>query len=364
VTLPADTPRFATRSTAREKNSRNQQKSLFDLIRGPDVLPVLSREVVEGQQLVAVFHQLAHGLLVFHAVGFDEEIEGGSCLLLGLSHPDVLQIHLRLFVQGFGHGTQNVRRLVDPASLLARVGKDLAQCRPEPKRAVADSQFRGHRQAALLQSLQQVAPAVRVLAEPVRDRQDILLAVFVSADNHQHTLAIAVQAGCEVDPIRPDVDIALGLQIALAPGLVLVPPGRLQARDGRRRQPLGIRSQKRRQRLTEVAGRDTLQVKPGQKFLDRLGLAQIGRDQRRSEPDLASVRIGPAITDARNLNGDRPDPGHHLTLRQKAVAHQTLASFFVQQMRVLSNEGGNLGLNSRTQQLLGTRLDHLGQRIR
>jgi hypothetical protein len=195
---------------------------------------VLSREVVEGQQLVAVFHQLAHGLLILHAVGFDEEIEGGCRLLLGLGHPDVLQFRLRLFVQGFGHGTQNVRCLVDPTTLLARIGKDLAQRRPEPKRAVANGQFRGHRQATLLQSLQQIAPAVRVLAEPVRDRQDILLAVFIRANNHQHTLTIAVEARREVDPICPDVDIALALQITLAPGLVLFPPGRLKARDRRR----------------------------------------------------------------------------------------------------------------------------------
>jgi hypothetical protein len=51
---------------------------------------------------------------------------------------DVLQVRLGLVMQGFGHGTQNVRRLVDPASLLARAGKDLAQRRPEPERTIAD----------------------------------------------------------------------------------------------------------------------------------------------------------------------------------------------------------------------------------
>ena len=49
-----------------------------------DVLPVFRREVVESQQLVAVFHQLGHGLLIFHAIGFNEEIEGGIRFLLGL----------------------------------------------------------------------------------------------------------------------------------------------------------------------------------------------------------------------------------------------------------------------------------------
>ena len=96
---------------------------------------------------------------------------------------NVLQISLGLFVQRFGHGTQHVRRLVDPAFLLARFGKDLAQRRPEPERSVADGQFGRHREPTLLQPLQQVAPAVGVLAEPIHDRQNVLLAVFVGADN-------------------------------------------------------------------------------------------------------------------------------------------------------------------------------------
>lgn len=41
MTLPADTPRFATRSNALVKNSRSPQKSLFDLIRAVQLRPVL-----------------------------------------------------------------------------------------------------------------------------------------------------------------------------------------------------------------------------------------------------------------------------------------------------------------------------------
>jgi hypothetical protein len=47
---------------------------------------MFGREVVEGEQLVAVFHQLADGLLVFDALGFDEEIEGRVGLLPLLGH--------------------------------------------------------------------------------------------------------------------------------------------------------------------------------------------------------------------------------------------------------------------------------------
>ena len=120
---------------------------------------------------------------------------------------------------------------MDPAALLARGGEDIPQSRPEPERAISDSKPRSQCKAALLQAAEQVAPALRVLSEPVHDPQNIFLAILVSADNHQHTLAIAVETWCEVDPVRPNVDVALARQVTLAPGLILVPPRRLQARD-------------------------------------------------------------------------------------------------------------------------------------
>ena len=91
-------------------------------------------------------------------------------------------------------------------------------------------------------------------------------------------MTIAIQALREFDPICPDVDIALALQITLAPGLVLFSPCSLQAGDRRRRQPLGLQPQKRRERLAGVAYQVTFQVRSAKQFLDRLGLPQIGRN--------------------------------------------------------------------------------------
>ena len=54
--------------------------------------------VVESQEPVAVFDQFTDGLLIFHTIGFDEEIKGGIGFLLGLGRPDVLQISLGLVV--------------------------------------------------------------------------------------------------------------------------------------------------------------------------------------------------------------------------------------------------------------------------
>ena len=109
-----------------------------------DVFPVLGwanrrRPTVRRCDLwSSIFGQLFDSALVFDAIGFHEEIEGRVGFLPGLSHPDVLQIGLGLFSQGPGHRAGDVGGLVNPASLFARLGEDIAQRRPEPERTVAN----------------------------------------------------------------------------------------------------------------------------------------------------------------------------------------------------------------------------------
>src|ERR1700680_3384681 len=55
------------------------------------MLPVLSREVVEGKQRVAILDQALDSLVVFDAPSFDEGVERGECILLGLGHPNLLE---------------------------------------------------------------------------------------------------------------------------------------------------------------------------------------------------------------------------------------------------------------------------------
>jgi hypothetical protein len=52
---------------------------------------MLGREVVEGQQRVAIFDQALDRLVVFNAPGLDEGIERRERILLGLGHLDFLQ---------------------------------------------------------------------------------------------------------------------------------------------------------------------------------------------------------------------------------------------------------------------------------
>lgn len=53
---------------------------------------------------------------------------------------------------------------VDPASLLARAAKDVAQRRPEPEGTIADGQFRGAGEAAALEVDQKLAAQLCVLS--------------------------------------------------------------------------------------------------------------------------------------------------------------------------------------------------------
>ena len=87
---------------------------------------MLGREVVEAQQAFTVLDQTLCGLVVFCAVGCDEEVEGGFGVGPSLGHPDVVQMALGFGLQGFGHLVEHVGGLVDPATLHPGLSVNLA----------------------------------------------------------------------------------------------------------------------------------------------------------------------------------------------------------------------------------------------
>src|SRR6266550_6735229 len=84
------------------------------------MLPVLSREVVEGKQRVAIVDQALDSLVIFDAPDFDEGVERGECILLGLGHPDLLERTLGLRLLAVGQLVQDIGGLVHPTALAAR----------------------------------------------------------------------------------------------------------------------------------------------------------------------------------------------------------------------------------------------------
>ena len=135
---------------------------------------------------------------------------------------------------------------------------------PEAERTIADGELGVDDEAVLVaQADQQLVPALLALPEAVVDRQELLLAACVSADQDQDALAVVLEPRREVDPVRPDVEIPLGRQIACLPALMLVLPGGHQAADRRRRQARRVRTEQNLERVLELAGRDPLQIEPG-----------------------------------------------------------------------------------------------------
>ena len=110
------------------------------------MLPVLGRDVVEGQLSIPVFGQTFDRLVILGSVGLDEEVEGVLGIGPGLGDPDVLEMGFRLALKALGQLVEHVGGLVDPAALLAGLAVDLAERRPETECAVAHGQFRRNRQ--------------------------------------------------------------------------------------------------------------------------------------------------------------------------------------------------------------------------
>src|SRR6059036_1115390 len=93
----------------------------FDDVGCAQMLPVLGREVVEGQQRIAILAQALDRLVVFDAPGLDEGVERHERILLGLGHPDLLQRSLGFRLLALRQLVQDIGSLVHPAALATRL---------------------------------------------------------------------------------------------------------------------------------------------------------------------------------------------------------------------------------------------------
>src|SRR4051794_22250141 len=103
--------------------------------------------------------------------------------------------------------------------------------------------------------------------------------------------------------------------------LMLLLPGFGQSPHGRCRQARRLRPEQRCQRLRELAGGHALQVEPGQQLLEVLRPAQVGRQDRRGEPDwLTAFRS--TVTHLGPADLDRANAGLDLPLWRMTIAHE------------------------------------------
>src|ERR1700730_668362 len=227
------------------------------------MLPVLSREVVEGKQRVAILDQALDSLVVFDAPGFDEGVERGECILLGLGHPNLLERTLGLRLLALGQLVQDIGGLVHPTALAAGPRPPPPDRLPEAEGAVGDRELGSHRKPPPFAVEEELFPRLRALAHAVDEPDKFLFAFGRGADDHQQALRGLLEPGLHMDAVDPEVNVAFGREITLAPTRMLVRPGLLEPPDGRGREPAGILAEQCDQRLLEITGGDTLQVEIG-----------------------------------------------------------------------------------------------------
>src|SRR4030088_3536886 len=115
-------------------------------------------------------------------------------------------------------------------------------------------------QAPPLEVEEELFPRLRALAHAVDEPDKFLFAFGRGADDHQQALRGLLEPGLHMDAVDPEVKVAFGREIALAPTHMLVRPGLLEPPDGRGREPAGILAEQCDQRLLELTGGDALQA--------------------------------------------------------------------------------------------------------
>jgi len=122
----------------------------------------------------------------------------------------------------FGNLLSTLAVLCTPAALAAGLRPHFLDRLPEAERAVGDRELGRHRKSAPLQVEQQLLPGLRTLAHAVDQTDQLLLALGRGADDEQQALRSVLEPGLHMDAVGPEVDVALGREIALAPVRMLL----------------------------------------------------------------------------------------------------------------------------------------------
>ena len=207
----------------------------LDRVGRPQVFPMLGREVVECQQRVAILAQAVGSLLVLERVALDEGVERGSAAALVSAIQISCSARLAFGCWLFG----NLASTFAVLCTQQRCSRVFGQTSPAPSRTRARrrrSSARGaHVEPAALEIEQQIAPIVRTFAGAVGEADQFLAAFRCRADDHENALLLVFETRLQMDAISPDVDVALGREIALLPSGMIVVPAVLQPADGGRR---------------------------------------------------------------------------------------------------------------------------------
>ena len=299
----------------------NRRECRFDGIGRSQVPPVLGREVIEGQQLLAILPQTFARFLILGVVFFQEVIECCLGVRFRFRLPDFVDVTFGFRLNALGHSVQHVGRLVDPTTLLLRFREYLSQSRPEAECSVTHRNLRCRRKPMPLQIQEQFRPTLLAFTIAVEDRDQLFLSVGRRAHQHQNTLlfaGIVFQTDLHMDAVRPDVNVLFLGEVAFHPRVVLVAPLLFEPDDDVGTESLGLLADERLQHLTKVARRDSFEIQPGDQLFDGVGPSEIGGQHARRELHAVfgnrSVIANASLFD---LNG--PRAGQNFPGRQASV---------------------------------------------
>src|ERR1700719_3624446 len=231
------------------------------------MLPVLGREVVEGKQRVAILDQALDSLVVFDAPGFDEGVERGECILLGLGHPDLLERTLGLRLLALGQLVQDLAVLCTQQRWPRVLGHPSSTACQKPRAPSATASSGPIASPRRLRSRRSSFHDCALSRTPSMSPTSSFLPSGVAPMITSRHCAASLEPGLHMDAVDPEVNVAFGREITLAPTRMLVRPGLLEPPDGRGREPAGILAEQCDQRLLEITGGDALQVENRDQYL-------------------------------------------------------------------------------------------------
>src|SRR5271169_2324841 len=106
------------------------------------MVPVLGREVEEGEQSFSVLRQTGDGLVVLGAVFVGEHVDRRLGCCAGRRAVNLPKVWLHVDLDREGNLVQHVGGLMNPTPLMPGARKDLLNRLPEAERAVADREVR------------------------------------------------------------------------------------------------------------------------------------------------------------------------------------------------------------------------------
>src|SRR4029453_12188847 len=111
-----------------------------------------------------------------------------------------------------------------PTPLPAGLPIHLAQGLPKPQRPSANGQGWRVLQPVTLEVEQKVFPGLLTLSTTIPEPDEFFVALGISTNNDEETMPRVLQAGLEVDPIDPEIDIPFALETAAFPLCQFVVP--------------------------------------------------------------------------------------------------------------------------------------------